>query len=327
MFYEHMEDEAVRCNLCAHNCVIHNSKRGICDVRENQDGRLYSLVYGKMASLVPDPIEKKPLYHFHPGTQVLSYGTMGCNFKCLFCQNASLSCGDPKSAYLREITVEEVVKATRRYDGIAWTYNEPTVGYEFSYDVFRRYKEKDLGYTAYVTNGYMEKEPLEKIAPYLDAMNIDVKAFSDEFYDKIVGGKLQPVLDTAERAIELGIHVEITYLIIPTHNDENDEIGDLCSWVCKELGEDTPVHYSRFHPDHNMRDVPATPTDKMMEAKKIADEFGLNYVYLGNIHSDNDTYCPSCGFDVLSRGYFSSSRSKLKNGGCPRCGKKIPIIL
>lgn len=326
MFWDKLEDEQIRCELCAHHCNIKEGKRGLCNVREYRERKLYSLVYGKAASLVSDPIEKKPLYHFFPGTYALSFGTMGCNFSCEFCQNASLSCGSPTSAHLREYSVKDIVREALKYDGIAWTYNEPTVSYEFSYDVFREYKKKGDGYTAYVTNGYMESEPLKKLAPYLDAMNIDIKAFTDKFYREVVGGKLQPVLDTATRSVELDIHVEVTYLIIPGHNDEPKELSEFSSWVKENLGEDTAVHFSRFHPDHRMRHVPPTPTEKMEEAQDIAVEHGLNYVYLGNLPADNNTYCPGCGTTILSRSYFSSGKPKIKDGKCKKCGRKIPII-
>ncbi len=326
MFYEQIGDEKVRCHLCAHHCTIKEAKRGICNVRENQKGKLYSLVYGKAASLVPDPIEKKPLYHFHPGTRVLSFGTMGCNFQCLFCQNASLARGEPESQYLSELTVEDIVDQALKYDGIAWTYNEPTVSYEFSYDVFREYKKAGGGYTAYVTNGYMELEPLEKLSPHLDAMNIDIKAFTDYFYEEILGARLQPVLDNAIKSVELGIHTEVTYLIIPEHNDESEELREFSEWVRDDLGRDVPVHFSRFHPAHRMQDVPTTPEKKMKEAKDIAQKVGLNYVYLGNLPADNSTRCPGCGDVVLSRSYFSSSKSKLENGKCKKCGTDIPIV-
>ncbi len=327
-FWEEKGEKKVNCSLCPHNCAIKEGKRGICGVRENRGGELYSLVYGKAASLTGDPIEKKPLYHFYPGTQVLSYGTMGCNFSCNFCQNRSLSCGSPDSPYLREWTVEKMVNEVKKYHGVAWTYNEPTISYEFSYDVFKELKEREgkEKYTVYVTNGYMEKEPLDEIAPYLDAMNIDIKAFDEKFYQKIVGGELRPVLKTAKRAVEKNIHVEVTYLIIPGHNDSQEELRRFSRWVAENLGKDNVVHFSRFHPDHEMRNVPPTHAKKMKEARKIAESQGLNFVYLGNMPADNDTRCPNCGKSVLSRAYFSSGESKLKNGRCPKCGRDIPII-
>lgn len=325
MYWE-VEKDKVRCHLCPHECLISEGDRGICNVRKNEGGTLYSLIYGKAASLAVDPIEKKPLYHFHPGSSVLSYGTMGCNLKCRFCQNASLSCGDPESPYLQEYTVDELVEKALRHDGIAWTYNEPSIAFEYSLDVSRELKEKGGGYVVYVTNGYMNNEPLEEISPYLDAMNIDIKAFHDEFYKKVVGGRLQPVLDTAKKAVELGIHVEITYLIIPGYNDDPEEIKKFSEWVIENLGEDTVVHFSRFHPDHKMRDVSSTPEKTMNKARKIAKDSGVNFVYLGNLPADNDTKCPECGRTVLSRSFFSSGRLKLEDGKCPECGKKIPIV-
>lgn len=325
-FWKEREGDKVKCYLCPHNCLISEGNRGICNVRENQDGTLYSLVYGKAASLAVDPIEKKPLYHFHPGTQVLSYGTMGCNLSCSFCQNASLSCGDPESSYLKERSVEDMVETILQHDGIAWTYNEPTISYEFSYDVFEELKTSYDKYTVYVTNGYIEDEPLEEIIPYLDAMNIDIKAFNEEFYKEIVGGELQPVLDTARTAVENDIHVEVTYLIIPGHNDSKEELKRFSRWVKEKLGEDNVVHFSRFHPDHEMRDTPATSPDKMREAREIAHKTGLNFVYLGNMRADNDTKCPNCGNTILSRSYFSSGQLDLEKGKCPDCGQDIPIV-
>ncbi len=326
MFWRRQEGKAVQCELCPHNCSIDEGDRGICNVRENRKGKLYSLVYGKVASLAVDPIEKKPLYHFHPGTSVLSYGTMGCNFSCNFCQNASLSCGDPNSPFLKSYSVEEMVERISKQDGIAWTYNEPSVSYEFSFDVFKDLKERYDRYTVYVTNGYMNKDPLDKIAPYLDAMNIDIKAFTEKFYQKIVGGSLQPVLETAKRAVQNDIHLEITYLIIPKHNDSFEEISKFSRWVLENLGEDTVIHFSRFHPDHNMRNLKSTPPSKMRDARKLAQDVGANFVYLGNIRADNDTRCPECDSVLLSRSYFSSSKLELECGNCPNCGRSIPVI-
>ncbi|MFW5898575.1 MAG: AmmeMemoRadiSam system radical SAM enzyme [Candidatus Saliniplasma sp.] len=327
MFWEKGDGKSVQCHLCGHHCDIKEGNRGICGVRENQDGKLYSLIYGKIASVAIDPIEKKPLYHFKPRSKVLSFGTVGCNFRCKFCQNASLSCGDPDSPYLKDFTVDELVKKALDFDGIAWTYNEPAIDFEFSYDVSKKYKEEGGGYVVYVTNGFMEDEPLEKISPYLDAMNIDIKAMSDKFYSKIVGGRVQKVLDTAAKARELGIHIEVTYLIIPEHNDSQEELREFSTWVKDNLGEDTVTHFSKFHPDHNMKNVPATPSSKMDQARKIAEEVGLNFVYLGNLPADNDTRCPKCGEAIIKRSYFSSGEPRLKNGRCPKCGRHIPIIL
>lgn len=251
---------------------------------------------------------------------------MGCNLSCTFCQNASLSNGSPESPYLEDYSVEEMVERISKYSGIAWTYNEPTISYEFSYDVFKKLKENEGGYTVYVTNGYIEQKPLDKLIPFLDGMNIDIKAFTDDFYRNIVGGKLQPVLDTAKKASQEGVHVEVTYLIIPGHNDSKKELKRFSRWVLENLGEDTVIHFSRFHPDHEMRDTPSTPQEKMKEARNIAEEVGLNFIYLGNMRADNDTKCPECGTTILSRSYFSSGNLNLEEGKCPSCGREIPII-
>ncbi|MFO7792150.1 MAG: AmmeMemoRadiSam system radical SAM enzyme [Candidatus Saliniplasma sp.] len=327
MFWEKGDGNSVRCHLCGHHCKIGEGKKGVCGVRKNRKGTLYTLIYGKIASVAMDPIEKKPLYHFKPRSKVLSFGTMGCNFSCLFCQNASLSCGSPDSPYLREYSVDDLVRKALQSDGIAWTYNEPAIDFEFSYDVSKKYKEEGGGYVVYVTNGFMENEPLEKISPYLDAMNIDIKAMSEKFYREIVGGKLQKVLDTAVKARELGIHIEITYLVVPDHNDSEEELREFSEWVKDNLGEDTVTHFSKFHPDHKMKNVPATPSSKMDQARKIAEGVGLNFVYLGNLPADNDTRCPNCGKAIIKRSYFSSGEPNLKDGACPQCGREIPIIL
>ncbi|MDI6917151.1 MAG: AmmeMemoRadiSam system radical SAM enzyme, partial [Thermoplasmatales archaeon] len=266
MFYE-KKDDKIRCLLCPHKCLIPEGKRGICGVRENRKGVLYSLIYGEASSITPDPIEKKPLYHFYPGSTVLSFGTVGCNFRCRHCQNYSISQAKYGFYPLERITPEEIISKAKKYNcrGIAWTYNEPTIWYEFTYDVSRIAKEKNL-YTVYVTNGYINEEPLKKIAPCLDAMNIDVKSMNEEFYHKICGGALSPVLRTTELAKKLGIHVELTYLIIPGHNDDESEIKEFCRWVKNNAEGGTPVHFSRFYPHYKMSSLPPTSMETMLKA-------------------------------------------------------------
>ncbi|UCF09136.1 MAG: AmmeMemoRadiSam system radical SAM enzyme [Thermoplasmata archaeon] len=322
------EGEKVHCLLCPHNCKISEGKRGICGVRVNENGVLNTLIYGMATSVTPDPIEKKPLYHFYPGTYVLSFGTVGCNLKCLHCQNHSISQADFEGMRFKRLEKEKVVDTARRYkcDGIAWTYNEPTIWYEFTYDASVLAKEAGL-YTCYVTNGFIEKEPLEKISPYLDAMNVDVKAFKDDFYKKICKAKLQPVLETCKRAKELGILIELTYLIIPQHNDSEPEISEFSTWVADDLGEDTPVHFSRFHPDYKMLDASATPMSTLGLAHDIAKKAGLKHVYLGNVpHGDyENTFCPQCGELLIERVGFSTRGHYVQDGKCPKCGQKIPL--
>ncbi|UCE74547.1 MAG: AmmeMemoRadiSam system radical SAM enzyme [Methanomassiliicoccales archaeon] len=329
MFWQKLEDDKVECLLCPHRCKISPGKLGVCGVRENRKGKLNTLIYGLATSVTPDPIEKKPLFHFHPGTYVLSFGTVGCNLKCIHCQNYSISQAKIEGMRMKNLKKEDIVTIAQRYkcEGIAWTYNEPTIWYEFTYDASKIAKEKGL-YTCYVTNGFIEKEPLEKISPYLDAMNIDVKSFHNDFYKKTCKGKLQPVLDTCELAKELGIFIELTYLIIPGLNDSESEIANYCKWIAESLGENTPIHFSRFHPDYKMQDTIATPMSTLTRAHEIAKEAGIKYVYLGNVpHGDyENTYCPECGELLIERIGFSTRAHYVKNGKCPKCELATPLI-
>lgn len=329
MFWKKLEKNRVECMLCPHRCTISHGKRGICGVRENKHGTLNSLIYGLATSVTPDPIEKKPLFHFYPGTYVLSFGTVGCNLRCLHCQNYDISQAQFEDRSLRNLDVKDVVRIAKKYkcEGVAWTYNEPSVWYEFTYDASVAAKKEGL-YTCYVTNGFIEKEPLENIGPYLDAMNVDVKSFRDDFYKKTCKAKLQPVLDTCVLARELGIFLELTYLVIPTRNDSEREITDYCKWVVDNLGEETPAHFSRFHPDYKMTDSIATPMSTLTRAYDIAKKAGLKYVYLGNVpHDDHEnTYCPECQELLMERVGFSTRRHYVKDGKCPKCGSAIPLI-
>jgi len=328
MFYEKKEENRLRCLLCPHKCIIGQNKKGVCGVRKNIGGDLFSLIYGKASSINVDPIEKKPLYHFLPGTGALSLGTIGCNFKCDFCQNSSISQADFESFSLREIKPEEVVSLARRTDcqSIAWTYNEPTIWYEFTYRTSKLAKMKDLR-TLYVTNGFIDEAPLRKIAPYLDAMNIDVKSFNNDFYRKIAGGSLDPVLSTCITAKALGIHIELTYLVIPGVNDDLSEIEDYLIWVKSKLGPDIPLHFSAFHPDYKMRDRSRTSKSKLKKIYSLAERIGHNYIYLGNVLSrtGRDTRCPDCGKIVIKRSYMGMEKNKLVQKKCPSCSKRISI--
>jgi len=328
-FWKVLNGVKVKCKLCPHECTINKDRRGVCGVRENKAGRLYTLIYGSYSSIAIDPIEKKPLYHFYPGSNALSFGTVGCNFKCLHCQNYTISRASPEDSVLREIEPGEVVELAKKYncEGVAWTYNEPTIWHEFTYDASREIKKEGL-YTVYVSNGYINEDPFKEIARYLDAINIDVKAFNEDFYKRVCSARLQPVLDTCVLAKELGVHLEVTYLIIPGHNDSIDEIKKFCKWVLDKLGDETPLHFSRFHPDYKMLNVPPTPTETLIKAYDLAKKLGIKYVYLGNVpHGDYDnTYCPECG-ELLIERYIFNARivSPLKDGRCPRCGAKILI--
>jgi len=299
-------------------------------VRENRGGKLYSLVYGMASSGYPDPIEKKPLYHFHPGSTVMSFSTVGCNLRCLHCQNYHISQAAPDRYSTRYIPPEEVVSTTLSSGsaGVAWTYNEPTIWYEYTYDASRLVKDAGL-YTVYVTNGYINPEPLRRIAPYLDAMNIDVKSGRDGFYPKVCGARRPPVLETCRLARELGLFTELTYLIIPTLNDSQEELHEYCSWVKSTLGPDVPLHFSRFHPDYKLDHLPPTPMKTLESAYRIAQEVGLEYVYLGNVpHGDyENTYCPECGELLIERYGFSAEVKGLTGNRCSACGREINVVV
>ena len=327
MFWESKPNKAVKCQLCAHNCKISNGKQGICQVRENKDGVLYSKVYGLISPGVVDPIEKKPLYNFYPGSRVYSFGTVSCNFKCENCQNWHISQVKTDNIKVEEVPPERAVGLAKQLNckGIAWTYNEPTIWYEYTYDGSKIAKKNDL-YTVYVTNGYINPEPLKKISPYLDALNIDVKSFNDEFYRKICKSRLEPVLKTAELAVKLKKHVEITNLVIPTLNDDPDDLRKLVSWVHDKLGPDIPIHFSRFHPDNKLKNIPITPEKTLVKAYELAKEAGLRFVYLGNIYHPRygNTYCPHCNNLVIRRGsLFGTKDIDLVKGKCRKCNKRV----
>lgn len=330
MFYEKIGDNKVHCSLCAQSCKIAPGKRGFCGVRENRDGDLYSLIYGTVSSEAIDPIEKKPLYHFFPGSYVYSVGSIGCNFRCKHCQNWSISQVCLEDAYTKDIMPDELVERAI-YSGsqsIAWTYNEPTIWHEYTSESAKLAKEAGLG-TIYVTNGYITPGPLRDIAPYLDAANIDIKAFNEKFYHDVASAKLAPVLEASALAKELGIHVEITTLIIPGVNDSLDELRELSKWVYNNLGPDTPLHFTRFHPQYKMQDLAPTPVKTMEEACKIATEEGIKYVYMGNVPGSdrNNTFCPNCGKMLISRGYFDIEKYEITpEKTCPVCGENIPIV-
>jgi len=327
MFWDPKPNNAVRCKLCPHNCKIADGNRGICQIRVNNNGKLYSTMYGLISPGIVDPIEKKPLYNFYPGSRVYSFGSISCNFKCDNCQNWHISQIKAIDINVESVPPETAVGLAKQYNckGIAWTYNEPTIWYEYTYDGSKIAKDNNL-YTVYVTNGYINPEPLKKISPYLDALNIDVKSFSDDFYRKICKGRLKPVLRTAELAVKLKKHVEITNLMIPTLNDDPNQIKELVSWVYEKLGPETPLHFSRFHPDNKLKNIPITPEKTLVKAYEIAKETGLKYIYLGNIYHPRygNTYCPKCNHLAIRRGsLFGTKDIDLINGKCSQCKTQV----
>jgi pyruvate formate lyase activating enzyme len=324
--YHKLKNNSVRCDLCNHRCVIKISSRGKCCVRENINGTLYSLVYEKAISENVDPVEKKPLFHFLPGTRSLSIATVGCNFKCFFCQNYEISqmpC-DYKRIEGRDISPEQLVKDALKYKcrSISYTYTEPTIYFEYAYDTAVLAHEEGIK-NVFVTNGFMSRECIEKARPYLDAANIDLKSFSDEFYRNKVGGRLKPVLDNIRFMKEIGIWVEVTTLIIPGLNDSNEELGKIAEFLA-DTGCDIPWHISAYYPQYKAS-IPPTDAEVIYNAVDIGKKAGLRYVYSGNIQGDNNenTYCCSCGNLLIKRVGFNVSDLKVKKNLCPNCGSKL----
>ncbi len=327
MLYERLSDSKVRCNLCAHRCVIADGKRGICHVRENQGGTLYTLVYGRTIAQHVDPVEKKPLFHFYPGTTAYSIATPGCNFRCRWCQNWEIS-QMPREQDLitgEEASPEQIVAVAQRAgcQSIAYTYTEPTVFFEYTYDTARLAHEAGLA-NIYITNGYMTEEMLEAFHPYLDAANVDLKAFRDETYRKYVGARLQPVLDSLKVMKRLGIWLEVTTLVIPGLNDDPAELQDAAQFVAQELGADTPWHISRFFPAYRMTDVLSTPVETLRQAQEIGLAEGLRYVYVGNVPDEENTLCHHCGRLLIRRAGYSILENHVQpDGHCPDCGTPV----
>jgi pyruvate formate lyase activating enzyme len=328
--YQPEEGHAVSCVLCAHHCRIAAGSRGICGVRENRGGCLISLVYGMVVAENPDPIEKKPLFHFLPGSRSFSIATAGCNFRCTFCQNHEISQLPREEGHItgRERTptriVEDALGSGSR--SIAYTYTEPTVAFEFAYDTAVIARERGLK-NVFVTNGYMTREMLELFAPRLDAANVDLKAFNDDFYRAECGAHLQPVLDSLRKMKELGIWIEITTLLIPDLNDNDAELWNLAGFILS-LGAETPWHISRFHPRYRLKGKQPTPAASLHRAAEIGRSAGLKYIYCGDLPGDygEDTACARCGHLLIERDGFAVKRMDLKGSGCPRCGAPLEGI-
>lgn len=327
LFYTREKDR-VRCLLCPRRCLLKEGQEGFCGVRRAAKGELYTENYALCAALHWDPVEKKPLYHFYPGRQILSLGTYGCNLRCSFCQNWSLARGKP-GADAATITPAQVLAMLQREGGpaevlgVAYTYNEPAVWYEFVFDTARLLHEH--GYrNVFVTNGIISREALQELLPFIDALNIDVKAFSDSFYEKYCRGMRRPVLETVELAAAAA-HVEVTCLLIPTLNDTPDELEQLTGWLAG-ISPDLPLHFSRYFPQYKM-DLPPTPLETMEAAREIARQ-KLRYVYLGNVDlpGGSDTRCPQCGALLITRRYYRTRMARLAGNRCLDCGARINLV-
>lgn len=327
LYYRKLEDKKVQCLLCPHQCIISPNKRGLCGVRENVEGILYTLVYGKVSSIALDPIEKKPLYHFYPGSSILSIGTVGCNFKCPFCQNWSISQVSPEDIYLEDIDEETLLNIALRNKsiGIAYTYNEPFIWYEFVLEVSKTFKKYGLK-NVLVTNGFVEEEPFIEIASYIDAMNIDIKAIRESFYKNLCVGSLKSVQKIIELAYKKGIHIELTNLIITGYNDSKEEIIALIDYVAS-LDPNIPLHFTRYFPAYKFT---APPTS--LEILKFAYEEArkkLNFVYIGNVldPESSTTFCPSCKKPLIVREGYYIKKNIIKSKECPYCGFRIPFYV
>ncbi|HMN03728.1 MULTISPECIES: AmmeMemoRadiSam system radical SAM enzyme [Geobacter] len=330
MFYERLNDNLVRCGLCRHRCQIGDGARGICAVRENRGGTLYSLVYGKLVAENVDPIEKKPLFHVLPGSRSFSIATVGCNFRCRHCQNYSISQVPPKAPILGEDHSPQSVIRKAQATGcrsIAYTYTEPTIFFEFAYDTARLAKEAELLNT-FVTNGYITKKALTTAAPYLDAANIDLKGFSEGFYRDYIHARLSEVLDSIVEHRKLGIWLELTTLVIPGLNDSDEELQGIASFIAGNLGVDTPWHVTQFYPTYQLTDRPRTPVATLRRARDIGKAAGLRYVYEGNVPGEGgeNTFCPSCAALLIGRHGYLIERNRIENGACPDCGAVIAGI-
>ena len=330
MFYEKLENQDVKCFLCAHHCLISKDKRGICGVRENKDGVLYSLVYGKLVSMNIDPIEKKPLFHFYPGTLCFSVGGWGCNFHCKHCQNWEISMADGRAPgqNCQEISPQVSIDLAKQYhcQGIAWTYNEPTIWFEYTLDTAKLARENGL-YTVYVTNGYANPETLDTIGPYLDAWRVDIKGFSDEFYRALARiPHWREILEVTRRAKnKWHMHVEVVTNIIPTMNDDDQQLEGIAQWIRNELGELTPWHVTRFYPQHDMKHLPPTPVETIERACGIGRKAGLKFIYAGNVpgHQSESTRCYACGKLNVQRFGYQTSIKGLDGSKCRFCGAEL----
>ncbi len=324
-YWEKLDEQAVECLLCPWHCRIKPGSTGRCGARENQDGTLYSINYGQVTSLSLDPIEKKPLYHFFPGSNILSVGSFGCNLSCRFCQNSQISQGRPHTEYMSPQNLARVATERRSQGnlGVAYTYNEPMVSFEYVADTAPLVAEAGMK-NVLVTNGIVEAEPLEELLPHIDAMNVDIKSMDDDFYKRLCGGRALPARATVERAIS-DCHVEITNLLIPGENDLEEQIRALVDWAAG-LSADLPLHFSAYHPAYKF-DAPPTPPETLKMAFEIASE-KLSFVYVGNVHIDGtaDTRCPSCGSVAVRRGGFAAGLAAISEGRCSNCGAELNII-
>lgn len=330
-YFGDSQNGTVKCALCPHGCHIQKGKTGICGVRLNSRSKLYSTNYGMVTGMHFDPIEKKPLYHFHPGSSILSVGTFGCNLQCVFCQNFHIS--HPANMEIlntKSVSLNRILKASLEYIdncGIAYTYNEPIVWIEYMFDIAVPARQQGLK-NAMVSNGYINRKPLEQLLDVMDAFNIDLKAYTNSFYNDICGGSLQPVKNTLQAIAKRGKHLEITNLVIPGLNDDTKVFGEMVKWIAGELGNDIPLHINRYFPSYRLQIHP-TPTETLLRLRSLAMEM-LNFVYIGNVSQGGDlsnTICPQCRKVVIERSGYSIELRGIDNlGNCIGCGRRIVVL-
>ncbi|MCD6442052.1 AmmeMemoRadiSam system radical SAM enzyme [bacterium] len=327
-YYHSLGGGVVQCDLCPHRCVLSPGERGICRVRKNIKGKLYTLNYNKPVAIHLDPIEKKPLFHFLPGTKAYSIATVGCNLRCLYCQNWEISQAFPEDAKSVIRTPEQLVNEALASgaQSIAYTYSEPTVFYEYMLETAKLAREKGLK-NVVISAGYINPEPLKELCKYVDAIKIDLKAFNNNFYRRIVGGELKPVLQSLKVIKEQGVWLEIVYLVIPGENDDDKEIQEMCQWIRENLGDNIPLHFSRFYPTYLLKNLPPTPEATVRKLRQIAIDEGLKYVYTGNLGDwkTESTYCPGSGEIAIKRQGFFVIEDNIKDGICSD-GEIIPGV-
>ncbi|MDI6641728.1 MAG: AmmeMemoRadiSam system radical SAM enzyme, partial [Elusimicrobiota bacterium] len=328
MFYEQLPQKIVKCHLCPWECTLKPAERGICGVRENTEGKLITLSYARPCTVTSlDPIEKKPFYHFLPGLRTLSLATAGCNFGCKYCQNWSISQMKPEEIDSYYLPPEGIIRLAERSNTkiISFTYSEPVVFYEYMLETAKLARQKEIK-SVVVTNGYINPEPLKLLCKYVTAIKIDLKAFNEKFYKEVVEGRLQPVLNTIKTIKEEKVHLEIVYLVIPTLNDNPEEIRQMCLWLKENVGSEVPLHFSRFFPHYKMQNYPLTPVKTVENLREVALKAGMKYVYVGNVqpgHPGGSTYCHKCNHLLISRIGYQILGNNVVDGKCKFCGAKI----
>ncbi len=326
LYWEKLEGDMVRCNLCPKRCILRAGQRSFCGVRENIKGELFTLSYGLPCAVHVDPIEKKPFFHFLPKSKAFSLATAGCNLRCRFCQNWSISQVRPEEIRNFLLSPEDLIRMAKekKCESISYTYTEPTVFFEYMLDTAKLAKKEGIKNTVH-SSGYINPQPLRELCKYLDAINIDLKAFTEEFYSELTHGDLPSILQTLKIIKEEGVHLEITNLVIPTKNDDLEKIREMCVWIKENLGEDTVLHFSRFWPMHKLTALPPTSVSTLEETKKIAESVGLKYIYIGNVpgHQAENTYCPKCKKLLIRRLGFSVLGNNIVKDKCKFCGEGI----